>query len=52
MAPTPASTNMSLVIEGTDQSLEDMIKSTRRGLIVTFFWYIRRSTRAPCSTPG
>jgi len=39
--PTPASMNMSLVMEGTDQSLEEMIRSTRRGLLVTFFWYIR-----------
>jgi predicted Zn-dependent protease len=39
--PTPATPNMSLVIEGTNQSLEDMIKATRRGLLVTFFWYIR-----------
>jgi predicted Zn-dependent protease len=39
--PTPTSPNMSLVMEGTDLSLEQMIKSTRRGLLVTFFWYIR-----------
>src|SRR5262245_33616018 len=39
--PTPATTNMSLVLEGSNQSLEEMIKSTRRGLLVTFFWYIR-----------
>ena len=51
--PSPASPNMSLVMEGTDQSLEQMIKSTRRGLLVTFFWYIRagRSARR-CSTPA
>jgi predicted Zn-dependent protease len=41
VAPTPAEVNMSLVMEGGDQSLEDMIRSTRRGLLVTFFWYIR-----------
>ena len=35
------STNMSLVMEGTDTTMEQMIKSTKRGLIVTFFWYIR-----------
>jgi predicted Zn-dependent protease len=40
-APTPATPNMSVVLEGSNQSLEDMIKSTRRGLLVTFFWYIR-----------
>src|SRR5688500_9298177 len=39
--PTPATTNMSLVMEGTNQSVDEMIKSTRRGLLVTFFWYIR-----------
>ena len=40
-AATPASFTNSLVMEGTDASVEDMIKSTRRGLLVTFFWYIR-----------
>lgn len=39
--PTPATVNMSLVLEGSDQSVEQMIKSTRRGLLVSFFWYIR-----------
>jgi predicted Zn-dependent protease len=39
--PTPVSTSNSLVMEGTDQSIADMIKTTRRGLLVTFFWYIR-----------
>jgi len=38
---SPANPNMSLVIEGSTQSVEDMIKTTRRGLLVTFFWYIR-----------
>ncbi len=37
----PASLNMSLVMEGSDQSLDDMIADTRRGLLVTFLWYIR-----------
>ena len=32
---------MSLVMEGGDQTIEQMIKSTRRGLLVSFFWYIR-----------
>lgn len=36
-----AGINMSLVMEGSQQSLEEMIASTRRGLLVTFFWYIR-----------
>ncbi len=36
-----ATPNMSLVMEGSDLSIEDMIAQTRRGLLVTFFWYIR-----------
>ncbi len=39
MSTTPVSSN--LVMEGTDTPLEDIIKSTKRGLVVTFFWYIR-----------
>lgn len=39
--PTGASPNMSVVMEGGTTSVEDMIKSTKRGLLVTFFWYIR-----------
>jgi predicted Zn-dependent protease len=38
---TPANLNMSLVQEGSDLSIADMVKQTRRGLLVTFFWYIR-----------
>jgi len=38
---TPASPQMSLVMEGGDQTLEQMIKTTRRGLLVSCFWYIR-----------
>ena len=39
--PTPATVNMSLMLEGSNQSVEQMIKSTQRGLLVSFFWYIR-----------
>src|SRR5690606_19492940 len=39
--PTPATTNMSLVWKGTDMTLDEMIRTTKRGLLVTFFWYIR-----------
>jgi len=42
--PTRATPNMSLVLEGPPenvQSVEQMIKTTRRGLLVSFFWYIR-----------
>ena len=36
-----AGTGQSLVQEGSNLSIEDMVKQTRRGLLVTFFWYIR-----------
>ena len=38
---TPTAINQSLVMEGTNTSIEEMIKTTKRGLLVTFFWYIR-----------
>ncbi len=31
----------SLVLEGGDKTLEELIKATERGLLVTRFWYIR-----------
>lgn len=39
VAPTPAPG--SLILEGENNTLEDLIKSTERGLLVTHFWYIR-----------
>src|SRR4029453_7139987 len=45
--PTPATVNMSMVLEGSNQSVEQMIKSTRRGLLVSFFWYIRAVDQPP-----
>ena len=30
-----------MVIEGGTQSLQDLIKSTEKGILVTRFWYIR-----------
>ena len=41
VAPSSANRGMSLVVEGTNQSIEEIIKTTRRGLLVTFFWYLR-----------
>ncbi len=41
VAPTPANPNMSLVLEGTNMSIDEMVRTTRRGLLVTFFWYLR-----------
>ena len=37
----PATPGNSLVMGGSDLSIEDMIKQTRRGLLVTSLWYIR-----------
>jgi predicted Zn-dependent protease len=37
--PTPAAD--SLVLEGEDRSLEDLVASCERGVLVTRFWYIR-----------
>jgi len=38
---TPASVNNSLVMQGSEMTTADMIKTTKRGLLITFFWYIR-----------
>ncbi len=37
--PKPTPTN--LILEGGDATLEDLIASTRRGVLITRFWYIR-----------
>jgi predicted Zn-dependent protease len=39
--PTATTPQMSLVMEGGTSTVADMIKTTKRGLLVTFFWYIR-----------
>jgi predicted Zn-dependent protease len=36
-----ANTNQTLVMEGGELSIDDMVKQTRRGLLITQFWYIR-----------
>ncbi len=37
--PVPFASNA--IMEGGDESLEDMIKGTKKGILVTRFWYIR-----------
>ncbi|NQX41721.1 Predicted Zn-dependent protease or its inactivated homolog [Pedobacter steynii] len=37
----PVPFNRSIVMEGGTQSLEELIKSTEKGILVTRFWYIR-----------
>src|SRR5262245_22963603 len=47
-----ANVNMSLSMEGSDLSIADMVKQTRRGLLVTFFWYIRGVDNATLLNTG
>ena len=47
-----ATVNMSLLMEGSDLSTADMIKQTQRGLLVTFFWYIRGVDNATMLSTG
>jgi predicted Zn-dependent protease len=47
-----ATVNMSMVQEGSDLSIADMISQTRRGLLVTFFWYIRGVDNATLLNTG
>ncbi|WP_410221245.1 TldD/PmbA family protein [Pedobacter sp.] len=37
----PLPFSRSIVLEGGNQSLQDLIKSTEKGILVTRFWYIR-----------
>ncbi|NVJ58986.1 MAG: TldD/PmbA family protein [Gammaproteobacteria bacterium] len=39
--PTPAG-GLQFIMEGGDESIEEMIKNTRRGILVTRLWYIRQ----------
>lgn len=39
--PTGTTPQMSLVMEGGTMSMDEMIRTTKRGLLITFFWYIR-----------
>jgi predicted Zn-dependent protease len=39
--PSPTAPGQSLIMEGGDITVDEMIRTTRRGLLVTFFWYIR-----------
>jgi predicted Zn-dependent protease len=47
-----ANPNMSLVMDGSNLSVEDMVKQTKRGLLVTFFWYIRGVDNATLLNTG
>ena len=48
--PVPGSTN--LVMRGEERSLEDLIRETERGVLVTRFWYIRTLNPADLTLTG
>ncbi len=50
--PTPGPVNTILSASGPAASMEDMIKSTARGIIVSRFWYIRGTDQRTASVTG
>lgn len=54
VGPQSASTNQSLVQGGTNLTVDEMVRQTRRGLLVTSLWYIRGvpSTDQPLLNTG
>lgn len=50
--PTPGPVNTIMESSGPTQTLEEMIKSTERGIIVTRFWYIRATDPRTASSTG
>src|ERR687898_1269147 len=39
--PTGTTPQLSLVMDGGTSTVDEMIRTTKRGLLITFFWYIR-----------
>ncbi len=50
--PTPGPVNTILESSGPTQTLEEMIKSTERGILVGRFWYIRSTDPRTASSTG
>ncbi len=50
--PTPGPTNTIMETSGTTSTLEEMIKSTERGILVGRFWYIRQTDPRTASSTG
>lgn len=50
--PTPGPVNTILETGGPTSSLEEMIKSTERGILVSRFWYIRSTDPRTASSTG
>lgn len=50
--PTPGPVNMILQSSGKAAELDEMIKSTKKGLIISRFWYIRTTDARTASVTG
>ncbi|HEX6125349.1 MAG TPA: TldD/PmbA family protein [Pyrinomonadaceae bacterium] len=50
--PTPGPVNTIFVASGPTSTIEDMIKSTTRGILVSRFWYIRGTDQRTASVTG
>ena len=50
--PTPGPVNTIFETSGPTSTLEEMIKSTERGIIVSRFWYIRQTDPRTASSTG
>ena len=50
--PTPGPVNTIMETSGPTSTLEDMIKSTERGILVSRFWYIRSTDPRTASSTG
>jgi predicted Zn-dependent protease len=50
--PTPGPVNLILESSGKPSNMEEMIASTKRGLVVSRFWYIRQTDPRTASVTG
>ncbi len=50
--PTPGPVNTIFEASGPKSTIEEMIKSTKRGILVTRFWYIRGTDARTASSTG
>ncbi|MCB1025068.1 MAG: TldD/PmbA family protein [Acidobacteria bacterium] len=51
-SPTPGPVNTIIESSGETASIEEMIKATKRGLIISHFWYIRSTDPRTASVTG
>ncbi len=52
VSPTPGPVNTIFVTSGQPATLEEMIKSTEKGILVSRFWYIRQTDPRTASSTG